>query len=540
MRAITPKPLRFPMRGYTDALDGAQTGGSYYTPAAVNVVGVVPYSPRYRGGTRPGLHSVSTATFSNPRGVWAIPWKTEDGVLMTTIAVVDGQTIKVVSGETPQSTVGYASTENGEYIVTEGSDRIVFSQAATDIKVTGVTTASACVFESRLYFLSGNGVKSFDLRTGVTQEVIADAYGSTDICVYRGRLILFGGDNVVHAMGMLNPNDADVGKHYEDVSMANSFTLSLAGERGDRVTAFIPCSDAVAIIATRNSLWKLDGDPNTGSMKQISREIGIVSSKAWAKSGVTDVMFLSEDGAHFVNPFSGEIEPLNRTDDSGSRRDVFALTRINTDVADYVVSYDRNVRGYVVLAITGGTSADDAWIIDERHAVWPISFDASKKPVCIGRNTDTDSVVDSYLVCKDGRIRTFSWAGTSDDGSAIKSAVTIGPVFGDTAGTVDSILAEIICEFSKTDTASEGVVVEVFGGRTAFDVVSRSESFVEWAKFQEGDKPRSDAEFSFRGGWNNVVRPRVRGNAFTLVVWSSTRWCYSGITSVSRALGRIR
>lgn len=525
--AIANQPLggremRFPTFGYTDAVHESHLG-TPFAPVALNVLTRLPYDNDFCGGTRPGLVRISDRQFADPQGVFVIPWKGDDGVLHEAVAVISGGFVHVIDGTVVESD-RFASTDDALfYITTEDGRKIVFTEA-TSVRVDGSTSAG-CVLGEHLYFFSGDGVRRYEPRTGDVVEVSRSAFGATSMCFWRGRLVLFGADNVAYLSAELDPSNFDFGADSSVVTRAWAMQLNDAGRIGDTVTAFVPYSNTLALAATRHELWLVaSGDGGLGQSR-ISREVGIVRDSAWC-IGDGEVAFLSQDGLHFWNP-EGGVSSLNQSFENGMRRSCDEISRPDLSKA-WRLAYDRSLRGYCLFNETS------FWFVDETRAIWPFSFDASIWPKFAARVNE--GRLSAVFVGADGRLRSFGMSDSqTDDGLPFGSILGLGAVSHTTGGTEDAFLAELDCEMGPS-SASSGVYVSCFRGRNAKESVEKVRAFSE-----SGSVDGEVYRHSVSAGWNPVMRPRARCNSLAAAIWSeSGRFLFTKLTAVMRGCGRIR
>ena len=182
------------------------------------------------------------------------------------------------------STSRYATvvTENGDSIVTENGDEIVVGPQA------GVTNGS-----ERIWVAAGDDAPS----------------SSSADCLYRARLLRTAG-NIIYASKSGDTTNWDYGGDWEDVGRATIFQLSEANEVGEDVKALVPHKDAFLLGFTASETWVLQGDPVTGSLRNVSREVGIVTARAWCKNHDT-VYFLSSLGLYSVQADGSNLQALS-------------------------------------------------------------------------------------------------------------------------------------------------------------------------------------------------------------------------------------
>jgi len=237
----------------------------------------------------------------------------------------------------------YLVTENGDNIVTENGDPIVLGPQY------GVATG-----HDRVWVAPGTG---------------APASGTAD-CLYRDRLFRVS-DNIIMCSRQGDYTDWDYGGELEDTGRAMVFQLSEATEVGGDVIALVPHKDAYLLCFTENETWILSGDPTTGTLRNVSREVGIIAPRAWCKNHDT-VYFLSARGLYSVGADGGGLKPVSE--------DKIPEDLVDLDDSDCVLEYfhdDRCV--YIHLTIS------PSWLYDTaRDAFWTFDNTTHNSHVLFG------------------------------------------------------------------------------------------------------------------------------------------------------------
>ena len=151
-------------------------------------------------------------------------------------------------------------------------------------------------------------VPSGDGTMWVTPGSDAPTAGTAD-CSYRARMLRVDG-HIIMCSRVGDPTDWDYGADVEDVGRAVPFQLSEADEVGDDVIALVPHRDAFLLGFTASETWVLKGDPTTGTLQNVSREVGIVTARAWCKNHDT-VYFLSSRGLYSVQADGSGLQALS-------------------------------------------------------------------------------------------------------------------------------------------------------------------------------------------------------------------------------------
>jgi len=176
----------------------------------------------------------------------------------------------------------YVTTENGDNVVTENGDKIVLGPQY--------------------------GVPAGDEVVWVAPGTDAPTSGTAD-CLYRDRLFRTS-SNIIMCSRQGDHTDWDYGGELEDHGRAMVFQLSEASEVGVSVTSLCPHKDGYLLCFGDEETWVLHGDPCTGALRNVSREVGITGPRAWCKAGDT-VYFLSDRGLYSVGADGSGLRPLS-------------------------------------------------------------------------------------------------------------------------------------------------------------------------------------------------------------------------------------
>ena len=465
------KEMRFPFSGQSSVVSSSRLGVSY-TPAAVNVILRSPYSWGRCGGTRPGLKAF---TGLQPGAPGASRWL----------------------------------WPNGEGISWANGDSMALSEVASKI------------------VMPDGGVLFNPHETFTVNVSKGDIPASISACaMYRARMVVASG-TMWYASRSGAFDDFDYGGDFEDKSRAVAGNVALAGREGETVTALAAIADSMLFIATKRSLWRLNGDI-VQSITQVSEHTGIISRHAWCWDGAR-FWFMSDKGLYAV--VTGE-QPVNMTQ------------HLRDEVSGWLAAtmiYDSERNGIHIIGTTGSGAASD-WFYDiANKAMWKLQYPAAKRPSS-GGLAMLDGMNRVVFLCADGTWRYWDEDQATDDGTAIISALAMGPIIHTTGNTENAFLAELDFEMDKDLTPASGVKVSGCIGRTTNEAIEAAKNQVGWvASGAAGTSAYSKFMYAVSTGWQKVVRPRIRCNSFAAVVWSTSgRWAISKITAVHRGCGRIR
>lgn len=138
---------------------------------------------------------------------------------------------------------------------------------------------------------------------------VAQAPVSKASPVYRDRAIVLDGKTIA-ASRLGSHSDFSISADLSDSLRATVFQLSEAGEQGGDVVAVVPHKDAAMLCFTAGETWVLRGDPTTGTLTNVSREVGIVGASAWCRNHDT-IFFLSSLGLYAVGADGSGLRPVS-------------------------------------------------------------------------------------------------------------------------------------------------------------------------------------------------------------------------------------
>lgn len=333
-------------------------------------------------------------------------------------------------------------------------------------------------------------------------------------CEYRARVVC-AADSAWYMSAIGNKTDWNFAGDKEDPSRAFSGNVALAGKPGEKITALIPIRDAMLFIATRSSLWVLNGDPIGGSIKCISENVGVVSADAWCFDGQR-LWFVGENGLYACG--LGEVPML------ASHK----LPEEMIGVESALLGYDIEENAVHIFTNTKN------WFYEiDAKAFWQVKlYDLYLNSL---HYADIDGVrkvvVYSYTRMLGGGPYNrgffyFDKSAADDDGTPFASVVAIGPVRTGVRDDMDGMVGELMATTAK---GSDDVAISIYTANSPEEVVSLAENAQE-----------TPVDLFVKGGWNNTTRPRKRGNWALFVVSAQGRWGFESMTAVMKTLGRLR
>lgn len=299
--------------------------------------------------------------------------------------------------------------------------------------------------------------------------------------IYRDRKLTFD-SNIITASRMGSHADVSFSSDVSDTMRATAFQLGETDETGGTVVALVPHRDAYLLAATADDLWVMHGDPTTGQLRNVSRDVGMINANAWCKVG-DSVCFLSSAGLYSVG---ADGTGLNALSEENLPVELTGVTDAGCTLTYHYL--DRGV--YIHLPNTA-----QSWFYDvENNAFWPFVSSTTDSHVLIGP-VRIGGAVDF------GMIRTIH--GMLGSGSA---DVTWRIIVGDTAETV------------------------AVNGKAAITLALAGSDFSYYVA----------AEGVWSAGRTKAAWPRTRG--CWAVVWLSSTgtWAFESVVVESVSGGRYR
>lgn len=310
----------------------------------------------------------------------------------------------------------------------------------------------------------------------------APAEDDADV-IYRGRLIRVTSNEIL-ASRQGNYEDFDYGGHVDDTGRAFAIQLSESGEVGGSVVALIPHKDRVMLGFTSTSMWSIQGDPTAeGVMRNISRDVGMVTARSWCKDHLDRIYFLSSHGLYTANADGGSLEPIS---EEFIPEELTGVTDVNT-----VLHYNHADRGVYIEIPT----ADVSWFFDTvRKQFWPYDTGSTNSHVVIG----------PYRLGRANHFgRVLNMHGMIATGSG---TVNWRMVTGDTAESAAS------------------------NAKTAIETFEASGDYSSYVK----------ASGSWTAGRANMSYPRVRAVWCCLWLQAAAAWAYEGCAIETMESGKWR
>jgi hypothetical protein len=329
--------------------------------------------------------------------------------------------------------------------------------------------------------------------------------GCTLTCTYRGRLVLAGPDHIWYMSYVDDPTNWDYGEDDRDSMRAVAGSGSDAGDIGNPIRALVPFSDDFMLFGCENALWCLRGDPaNSGTIDNLSREIGIIGANSWCLLPDSNLCFLSRQGLFTVSSNSDDPYPKSLSNTAIPSD----LIDVDPEANTISMAYDGQYRGiHLYITPVDGSAGQHWWIDWEEKGFWPVSLPLAQQPTVarsVSLGPDTPRAV--FLGGVDGFVRNYDPDAKDDCGTAISSRVRFGPLRLSTESGTDGVLAEIQVDLAED---SGDVDLEIHSSDTA-EAASLSTS--------------PAATGTLVAGRNAPSHPRVRGVAGSIVFKSEDQW----------------
>ncbi len=441
-----------------------------------------------------------------------------DGVTTTSPDTLDAASVSdwTAHGITPVDDVAVITGVGGATTAGTYAISSVASGALTLASDPGIGTCTFRIERApKVFDPSDNSIVIMAATTGQTPA------GCPLIARYLDRIFMAGAEDAPHAWFCSRAGDPlDWDYSQEDVRRAVLGTASEAGVPGEAVTALIAHSDDYLIIACRNELWRMRGDPAFGgSLNNLSRTVGIIGQNAWCLGPVGELIFLTLDGVYALAPgASTDPIPMSR----GKLPEEF--NNIDPNQMEILLEYDVKRQGVNIFLTSKSANTRKHWWIDwAGKGFWPVSLETTHEPTatCIlqGIAVEDDGVI---LGGRDGYLRRFSHLSETDCGTAFSSYVLVGPI-------------------SLASDMGEGAVVAMSG------VLAIGSADVTWSlqpgsTFENCLTNSSQDTGTWTAGLSADSHPACRGQSTALLMTgeSGRAWAFEQSTLAIKSSGRRR
>ena len=323
----------------------------------------------------------------------------------------------------------------------------------------------------------------------------------------------------------VGPNDWDITENGDAVSG----TSTNVSEIGEPITSLFEFRENSLVFGCQNSIFLLTGDPgetnSSSSIQTISRDIGIVGSRAWAHGPNRSLYFFGSNGLYYLAPNQFNVSQTNRISVGRLDRE---FASIDLSAFNVILAYDYFLYGLHIFMSPKAQPAINSpvrhYFYDERSsALWPMEYPNTHGPTACTYYPSTDPDKRRILMGGfDGHLRFFNKDAVDDDGVAIDNFVWIGPF---EVGRVTE--AKVMRIASVLDAQSPGLNWEIHAGDTA----------------EEAKLSPALATGSWNGGRNNWKHVRVRGQNIFVKLYNNAAvkpWSLENITATLAVAGRAR
>lgn len=436
----------------------------------------------------------------------------------------------VVSGATLDSTTYADWTAQG--ILTDDDVCVISAPAgsAGTYKISSVAAGAVTLAESPgdntdCTFRIERAPKVYDPDAGTLTMLFATAgqvpTGCPLTCRYNGSLMLAGAQIAPHVWYKSRQNDEQDWDYAQaDSQRAVAGTNSDVGTPGKAMTAMFTHSDDYCIMACKDEIYRMRGDPAFGgSIAKLSSLVGIVDMNAWCIGPAGELIFLSLDGVYVLPP-GGDSMPMSMS------REKLPKELLNVDATTTIVTmeYDVEKRGVHIYLVPVTPGTPTHWWLDwGQKTFWPVTLQSDHEPTaaCTYQSTETgDSGV--LLGGRDGIIRRYDDTAEDDNSTNFSSYIDIGPI-------------------PLGPDGQTAILVGMNG------VMAESSGDVTWSvhpaeTFEAATSAASTSSGAWVAGFNSTVRPIGKGQAYILKVTGTpgTKWAMENILTSVRPAGPRR
>ena len=226
---------------------------------------------------------------------------------------------------------------------------------------------------------------------------------------------------------------------YSSLSQTGAFAgnnTQQAGLLGDVLTAAIPYGDVSCIMGMATSIAVMRGDPKAGgSIDFLSREIGIVSPTAWARTPDGTLVFMSIDGLYKISgdaanrvDLYGGVASATPASISRGRLDR-TLGTIDHNSTKILMEWDHQEFGVKIYLVPSSSDLPTTVVFWDmrRDAFWIDSIPAGIGPTATKVLSSDDSQRRVVMGSWDGYLRIPSQDAYDDDGQSFSSQVLYTP-----------------------------------------------------------------------------------------------------------------
>lgn len=513
--------LKFPVRGI-DRSEAFFMQEAYSCHDGVNVRAFDTVA-RARGGSRPGLARYVDARLGNL--AWVLSDLNQITFTGTPVVQTSSSGRIVYLTAVQQGKVYYA--EAGATGWTEAANN---SSGTPPLATSGVVRSAPN--KLKLWYCDGTSYRYFDPATLAVEDwtvtagsLPQDGSGNKArlIATWRGRTVLAGVLEDPQNWFMSkkdDPQDWEYAPAERATTDPVAGNLSPAGLIGDVVTSLCPYNDDVLIVFGDHTIYALRGDPAAGGeVDLITNAIGGVWGDCWCMDPNGVIYFFSNlCGIYALVP--GQLpERISRPIDN-------LLEDVNTGATTVRLVWNDRYQGFHVFltpTANAAAGADAFHLFYEARTGgwWRDTFADYRHNPLVAHTYDGNLPQDRTVLIGswDGYVRSVSGSAADDDGTAIASSVTLGPILS--AEMDDMLVKEIQAALGES---SGEVTYEVYVGPTA-------EAALAAAPVLTG---------TWAAGRNPTHPVRRAGHAVYVKLTSTAVWAMEAVRLVVDGKGRVR
>lgn len=496
------------------------------TPVGQNVRGFDAILSRDRGGMRPGITKFIATQVNGV--LWIVQHlssmvTTIEGALTVQLSQ-SGRVVYVLA--VSQGKVKVATPDAVEW-------GAVANNTGEEPEMNFTGPMQSAPNNQKMYFVDGinytyyapktNSMELWTTTAGTGGSLPRDEDDNTArlICTWRGRTVLSGLLKDPQNWFMSKVSDPH---DFEYFPAAPSAVDAVAGNNaglgliGDVVTALIPYNDDILVFGGDHTIFMMRGDPAAGGqIDLVSDSIGIAFGEAWAKDPYGNIYFFSNKcGIYRFVP--GQIQPVRLS------QGIETLVQ-EVDTGRNIVRMiwnDRFQGVHVFVTRSAEPTATTHYFWEMRTNAWwtDVFANTNHNPICAAALDGNDPNDRRLLIGSwDGYVRMLDHTATTDDGTAIDSAVIIGPIL--TQEHDEMLLKELQAVLAL---GSAAVTFAIHVGDTAEQALAATATVTgTWAASR-----------------NNVSPIRRSGHAIYIKLTCADRWAMESIRACFAGRGKVR
>lgn len=334
---------------------------------------------------------------------------------------------------------------DGDVVTFDGTSKTTPTGGTNALSANSRFVNAVTAFQ-KVYFSDGRKYVVYDpVDDEVTPWAATTAGRIPEACrlmtFWRGRMVLARGPDDPHNWHMSavgDPNDWDQFPPDSPLeTQAISGNNSVVGGNHDIINALIPYDRERLMIGGDHSIHMMWGDPMAGgAISLLSDVTGISFGKGWCKDSSGTLYFYGSRGGVYAMAPGGYADRISNHPQRISTETIDRkLSSVNLETHYLGMAWDDiEQRLYLYqMPYTTNAAPMDSWCWEKKTGAWWVDRFAhvNLSPTSIAV-LDGDASDDRVIAigCQDGYVRYPSRTATNDDGYAIDSYVTIGPVFG--------------------------------------------------------------------------------------------------------------